>query len=93
MNSLTVLTLTQELISSSQDKTVRIWSITNKRCLRVLHGHHMVVWCLLKVNVKTKPIIISGSNDSTLRVWNLYDGKCECVLTSQKNRVACLLSI
>ena len=85
-----VLLATGDLVSASQDKTIRIWSLmkrTNLFCIKILNGHQMCVWCL---EVLPLGQLVSGSNDGTVRCWSLKSGKCERILTDKRNRNTCL---
>ena len=63
------------IISSSLDKTIRIWDINTGDCLKVLEGHKYSVY---SVFVKDN-LIISGSGDNTIRITpiSLFPGELE----------------
>lgn len=56
-----------DIVSSSWDKTLRIWDSTTTQCKNVLAGHSAAVSCC-DVN---STFIVSGSQDSIVRVWDL----------------------
>lgn len=58
------------ILSSSDDKTIRIFDIKNNRCLRTLDQAHQHFITCLAIH-PTLPILISGSVDQTLRCWLL----------------------
>ena len=62
---------TQFLLSSSMDKTVRLWHISMEECLRVFNHSDFVT------AVDFHPIddkyFLSGSLDEKLRLWNIPD--------------------
>ncbi len=60
------------LVSSSDDKTVRVWNANSAQTLHVLRGHERQI-----STVTLSPdgrFIASGSRDQTIRVWNLKAG-------------------
>ncbi|KDR77422.1 hypothetical protein GALMADRAFT_138534 [Galerina marginata CBS 339.88] len=75
------------LVSGSTDRTVRIWDLSNGRCLHVFAGHTGTVRVLSIVKPELvqikqddtvtqerwpkRPLIVTGSRDHSLRVWTL----------------------
>lgn len=58
---------TNNLLSSSLDKTARIWSTDSSRCLQTLSGHTDDVFsCAYSYNGDT---IITASKDNTCTIW------------------------
>lgn len=57
------------LLSSSMDKTVRLWDLEKKACLR-LFAHNDYVTCI-QFNPMNDDYFISGSLDAKVRVWNI----------------------
>ncbi|KAG8775170.1 hypothetical protein FRC12_001626 [Ceratobasidium sp. 428] len=62
----------QRLISSSEDKTVRVWdACTGAKLLDPFHGH--TDWVMaISCDTSDGRHIISGSRDQTIRVWDIY---------------------
>jgi WD40 repeat protein len=60
------------LISGSEDKTIRLWSLPDGNHIKTLRGHTDAV-CCLKMSPNGK-ILISGSHDKTIRLWSYPDG-------------------
>jgi len=64
-------TISKHLLSSSADKTVRLWSLETWTCLVVYKGHDDLVW-----DVKWGPFghyFVTGSHDRTARLWATND--------------------
>lgn len=73
----------KHVISSSRDKTIRVWELegdkysshpTRFKCVQILKGHHDSV---RKVNSDYQGhLIVSYSDDKTIRLWNWGTGTC-----------------
>ncbi|WOH05929.1 hypothetical protein DCAR_0625352 [Daucus carota subsp. sativus] len=61
----------QHLLSSSMDKTVRLWHLTSKSCLKTF-SHSDYVTCI-QFNPVDDNFFISGSLDAKVRIWNISD--------------------
>lgn len=62
------------LVSSSYDKTIRVWDPADGRCLQTLEGHNDRV-----TTVAFSPdsrLLASGSFDRTIKVWDPTTGRC-----------------
>ncbi|KAK9985292.1 hypothetical protein SO802_030243 [Lithocarpus litseifolius] len=59
----------QLLLSSSMDKTVRLWDLESKSCLK-LFAHNDYVTCI-QFNPIDDNHFISGSLDAKVRIWNI----------------------
>ncbi|KAJ4951551.1 hypothetical protein NE237_028383 [Protea cynaroides] len=57
------------LLSSSQDKTVRLWKVGSDECLNVFH-HNNYVTCI-QFNPVDDRYFISGSIDGKVRLWGV----------------------
>jgi platelet-activating factor acetylhydrolase IB subunit alpha len=55
------------LLSASDDKTVRVWDVANKRTYKTLDAHQHFVTSL--DFHRTAPFVITGSVDQTAKVW------------------------
>ena len=65
------------LISGSDDKTVRIWNLFDKKQEAILHGHMGSVTWIGVINNDND--IISYSSDKTFRIWNILERRQEAV--------------
>nr|XP_043622553.1 WD repeat-containing protein 44 [Erigeron canadensis] len=61
----------QHLLSSSMDKTVRLWQLSSKSCLKVF-SHSDYVTCI-QFNPVDDRYFISGSLDAKVRIWSIPD--------------------
>ncbi|KAG2188263.1 hypothetical protein INT44_001016 [Umbelopsis vinacea] len=61
------------LLSSSMDKTVRLWHITRKECLCVFQ--HLDVVTSITFHPRDDRFFLSGSLDCKLRLWNIPEKK------------------
>ncbi|CAH9088223.1 unnamed protein product [Cuscuta epithymum] len=61
----------QCLLSSSMDKTVRLWDLSSKSCLKIF-SHSDYVTCI-QFNPVDDRYFISGSLDAKVRIWSIPD--------------------
>ncbi|KJE92034.1 WD repeat domain-containing protein, variant [Capsaspora owczarzaki ATCC 30864] len=61
------------LLSSSMDKTVRLWHIVRQECLCVFQHADFVT--AIAFHPRDDRYFLSGSMDSTLRLWNIPEKK------------------
>ncbi|XP_043688618.1 WD repeat-containing protein 44-like isoform X2 [Telopea speciosissima] len=61
----------QYLLSSSMDKTVRLWHMSSTTCLKIF-SHSDYVTCI-KFNPVDDRYFISGSLDAKVRIWSIPD--------------------
>ena len=67
-----------DVLSASEDATLRLWDVSTAGCIRLFHGHHRAVKCA--AISPDGAIAASASEDCTLRVWHLASGKVLCSL-------------
>ncbi|XP_073024769.1 uncharacterized protein [Primulina eburnea] len=63
------------LLSSSMDRTVRLWRVDSDECLSVFH-HSNYVTCV-QFNPVDENYFISGSIDGKIRIWGVTSGRVE----------------
>ena len=69
-----------QLVSVSDDRTVRVWSLeTEHKLIATLYGHNSRVWSAEFIPNSNDKNIFSISEDSTLKLWNVE--KCEIIHT------------
>ncbi|XP_022976408.1 uncharacterized protein LOC111476823 [Cucurbita maxima] len=61
----------QHLLSSSMDKTVRLWHLSSNSCLKIF-SHSDYVTCI-QFNPIDDRYFISGSLDAKVRIWSIPD--------------------
>ncbi|KAL6503185.1 hypothetical protein OROHE_023814 [Orobanche hederae] len=61
----------QLLLSSSMDKTVRMWDLETRSCLKIF-AHNDYVTCI-QFNPVDDDYFMSGSLDGKVRIWNIPD--------------------
>jgi WD40 repeat protein len=75
----------QQLVSSSFDKTIKLWDLNNGKCLKTLLGHHSRIW-----TVAFHPHgqqIASGSDDNNTKIWDLKQGRCIKTIVGHTNAI------
>ncbi|KAK4033653.1 hypothetical protein C8A01DRAFT_19436 [Parachaetomium inaequale] len=65
----------QYLVSGSRDRTIKVWNMKTRRCLRSLAKHRGSVLCLQFDSDPEEDLIVSGSSDSDVIVWRFSTGK------------------
>lgn len=75
------------LVSSSRDKTLKIWEITqnNYHCLKTLIRHKSQVYKSIELN---NELIASCSEDNTIKIWNqVYPFSCVKTIECDANSI------
>ncbi|KAK3348595.1 hypothetical protein B0T25DRAFT_591348 [Lasiosphaeria hispida] len=65
----------QYLVSGSRDRTLKVWDMETRRCIRTLAKHRGSVLCLQFDSDPEEDIIVSGSSDSDVIIWSFSTGK------------------
>lgn len=55
------------LLSVGDDKTLRVWDLVERRCLKSLQAHEHFVTCIAMA--AGRPFAVTGSVDQTVKVW------------------------
>jgi len=76
------------LLTTSDDRTVRVFDYQSKQVVATLVGHtHNVSFAVWHPSL---PLIISGSEDSTLKLWNARSYKLEQTINVGMERAWCV---
>jgi len=78
----------KRVLTTSHDKTLRLWDVETGQYLRVLEGHTELARGLAWSADQRR--FLSGSNDKTLRLWDVETGQCLRVLVGHTNDVRCV---
>jgi len=86
-DSVTALAISQDgrrLVSSSTDRTIRVWSVPTGECLHEFCGHDDEIWKVILTPDGQRAVCLGSDG---IQIWNLLDGHCLKVLVTQKQRV------
>src|SRR5438045_192156 len=76
-----------QAISTSADKTLRVWDLTTGKPVATLEGHSSEVVGVAVAESPNGIVLVSGSQDKTLSVWNLASGKSVAILEGHSGGV------
>ncbi|KAK4101206.1 WD40 repeat-like protein [Parathielavia hyrcaniae] len=65
----------QYLVSGSRDRTLKVWDMKSRRCLRTMAKHRGSVLCLQFDSSPEEDLIVSGSSDSDVIIWRFSTGE------------------
>ncbi len=90
--SSTIINNQSVLISCSEDFTVKLWDLKNRKLMATLYGHQNFVTSIIPLNLKDdKVAVVSGSSDKTVRIWNPLNRAVTATLLGHLKSVTCLL--
>ncbi|XP_055300361.1 transducin beta-like protein 3 [Sitodiplosis mosellana] len=74
VNCITISPNDKMIATTSQDKTAKLWSLSNLSLLGVLRGHRRGIWCARFSPVDQ--VLMTTSGDCTIKLWSLADMSC-----------------
>ncbi|KAI9326222.1 WD40-repeat-containing domain protein [Obelidium mucronatum] len=74
------------VVSGSNDKTVKLWSVETGECIKTLVGHSD--WVLSVAISSDGQTVVSGSRDNTVKLWSVETGECIKTLVGHSLNVA-----
>lgn len=73
--------ISDTLISGSEDTNIRMWNLNTQKCIRTLSGHTSTVLCIHTHLIKYNEYRIISSAGTELKIWNPLTGVCEHTFT------------
>jgi WD40 repeat protein len=78
----------QTLISGSEDRKVKVWSLAEEKLKKAWSPHDGTILAVaLSADGKR---LATGAQDKTIKLWSLPDGKLDQTITAHANAVFCL---
>ena len=81
-------TVGAHLVSSSFDRTIKLWDVTTGVCLKTFLGHTNRVWTV--AYHPNGQQLISGGDDHATKLWNIKMGRCTKTIIGHTNAVLSL---
>jgi WD40 repeat protein len=78
----------QQLVSSSFDKTIKLWDTNSGKCLKTLLGHNSRIW-MVAFHPNGQQLA-SGSDDNNTKIWDLNQGRCINTIVGHTNAILSL---
>ena len=63
----------ERVVSASDDKTARVWSVTTGRLLQIFFNHSDIVECIALFSDGATAVSSGSDNDKTVRIWRLHN--------------------
>lgn len=76
------------MITTGDDRTIKIWDYLSKSCVQTLSGHTSIV--SFAIFHPSLPLIISGSEDGTVKLWHANTYRLESTLDYALERAWCI---
>ncbi|NEQ24136.1 MAG: hypothetical protein F6K28_34440, partial [Microcoleus sp. SIO2G3] len=70
------------VVSSSLDKTIRLWDVESGECLQVLTDHQTEVWSV--AFSADSEVLASGGSDGAIKLWQVETRECLQTLRSPR---------
>ena len=77
----------RQMVSGSDDKTLRVWDVKGGQTLQVLAGHSSGVSAVASLDSRR---VVSGSENGELRVWDVGNGQALSILAGHSDKVRAL---
>lgn len=88
-NSIAFCRDNKKLISGESDSSIKLWSLENKKLIRILKGHQKAVNSVT-VHPSGK-LFASASDDKTVKLWSWKTEHPICTLTGHKDNVVAVV--
>ncbi|WP_310481431.1 NB-ARC domain-containing protein [Chamaesiphon sp. VAR_48_metabat_403] len=75
----------QQLVSSSFDKTIKLWDTNSGKCVKTLLGHRNRIWTVAFHPNGTQ--IASGGDDNHTKIWDLERERCIKTIVGHTNAI------
>jgi WD40 repeat protein/serine/threonine protein kinase len=75
----------QQVLTSSEDQTLRLWDVETGGLVRTFNGHTKGVFAVCLVG--SRQAVLSGSEDQSVRLWDLESGESKLTLTGHTGGV------
>lgn len=79
-----------KIASAGQDRSIKIWDISQNKLLYSLSGHTSMIWCLFELKGNK---LISGADDKTARIFDLNKQKEDSVFFKGNKSVTSILQL
>ena len=80
------------LISCSQDRTIRIWDLNNKKQIKYFIGHLSSIFKIINIKFYND-LICSCSEDKTIKIWNISNEEKNFTIKGHFDAVYSILEI
>ena len=79
------------LVSAGQDKSIRLWSLTDGNEKKVFHDHGATVNALVFVSPK-QDLFASGSDDKSIKIWSITEETLVRSIDAKNDEILSLLA-